>query len=53
MKLTIAKYYTPNGRSIDGIGIEPDVSVDFHPGDTTDVQLAKAEEVLEKELGKE
>lgn len=27
LKLTIAKYYTPNGRSIDGEGISPDVEV--------------------------
>lgn len=28
MKLTIAKYYTPNGISINGTGIEPDVKVE-------------------------
>ena len=28
MKLTIAKYYTPNGRSIQGEGIEPDIIVE-------------------------
>lgn len=50
LKLTIAKYYTPNGRCIDGIGIEPDVEVDFQPGDTTDVQLEKAEEVLRQKM---
>ena len=50
LKLTIAKYYTPNGRCIDGIGIEPDVEVDFQPGDTTDVQLEKAEEVLRQKI---
>lgn len=27
LKLTIARYYTPNGRCIDGVGIEPDVKV--------------------------
>ncbi|CCQ09958.1 Carboxyl-terminal protease [Pseudoalteromonas luteoviolacea B = ATCC 29581] len=27
LKLTTAKYYTPSGRSIDGIGIKPDVEV--------------------------
>ena len=51
VKLTIAKYYTPSGRSIDGVGIEPDVSIDFQPGDTEDVQLAKAEEVLRTKMG--
>ena len=50
IKLTIAKYYTPNGRSIDGTGITPDVEVGFSPGDTQDVQLKKAEEVMEEKL---
>ena len=50
VKLTIAKYYTPNGRCIDGIGIEPDVEVDFHEGDTTDVQLDKAKEILQEKV---
>ncbi|MCR5439619.1 MAG: S41 family peptidase [Selenomonas sp.] len=50
LKLTIAKYYTPNGRCIDGIGIEPDVAIDFREGDTTDVQLEKAKEVLQGKL---
>ena len=50
LKLTIAKYYTPNGRCIDGIGIEPDVAIDFQQGDTTDVQLEKAEEVLREKM---
>ncbi len=27
LKLTVAKYYTPSGRCIHGIGIEPDVAV--------------------------
>lgn len=50
LKLTIAKYYTPNGRCIDGIGIEPDVEIAFQDGDTSDVQLQKAEEVLRQKL---
>ncbi|MEK7790387.1 MAG: S41 family peptidase, partial [Deltaproteobacteria bacterium] len=28
LKLTVAKYYTPQGRSIQGSGIEPDVVVE-------------------------
>lgn len=50
LKLTIARYYTPNGRCIDGVGIEPDVTVDFAEGDTTDVQLAKAREILQQKM---
>ena len=56
LKLTIAKYYTPNDRSIDGVGIEPDITVESskplhrslnvetNPED--DVQLSKAIDVL-------
>jgi len=28
LKLTVARYYTPNGRSIQGKGIEPDIEVE-------------------------
>ena len=50
LKLTIAKYYTPSGRCIDGIGIEPDVEVALPQDATSDVQLEKAEEVLRSKL---
>ena len=50
LKLTIAKYYTPNGRCIDGTGIEPDVEVELPEGATTGVQLEKAKEVLKEKL---
>ena len=52
VKLTIAKYYTPSGRSIDGTGIDPDVTVELPQGATSDVQLEKAEEVLRGKLAK-
>ena len=29
LKLTTAKYYTPSGNMIDGVGIEPDIEVDL------------------------
>lgn len=29
LKVTIAEYYTPNGRSINGKGVEPDVEVEY------------------------
>ena len=54
IKLTIAKYFTPNGNDIHKIGIEPDVEVELPdellkepilPEDQ-DVQLQKAEEIL-------
>jgi len=47
MKLTIAKYYTPSGRSIDGVGIEPDVLSELPANATEDTQLNKAKEILE------
>ncbi|MFO7877669.1 MAG: S41 family peptidase [Desulfovermiculus sp.] len=31
IKLTTAKYYTPNGRSIQADGIEPDINLPFNP----------------------
>lgn len=61
LKLTIAKYYTPNGRSIDGEGIIPDVEVvlpappphqmyDLELDVESDPQLAKAEELLRHQV---
>ena len=50
VKLTIAKYYTPSGRSIDGTGIDPDVVVELQKGAGSDVQLDKAEEVLKEKV---
>lgn len=46
LKLTIARYYTPNGRCIDGVGIEPDVVVDAKPDGSSDTQLEKALEII-------
>ena len=60
LKLTVAKYYTPNGRSIDGVGIIPDVEValekpvivsrELDTDTLTDTQLLKAEEILTEKL---
>ena len=61
LKLTIAKYYTPNNRSIDGVGIEPDVEVEASKplqrmmnidnyDVTDDAQLIKAVEVLNSKI---
>lgn len=60
LKLTIAKYYTPLGRSIDGTGIAPDVEVELEtPLPMTreistniweDSQLRTAEELLAKQI---
>jgi carboxyl-terminal processing protease len=52
VKLTIAKYYTPKGRSIHGTGIEPDIKVEMPDFKQTgkDLQLEKALEVLKEKL---
>jgi len=34
LRLTTAKYYTPKGRSIHGVGIEPDIVVEVKPPET-------------------
>lgn len=54
IKLTVAKYFTPKGRDIHGLGIEPDYEVELE-GRTNavdieyedDLQLQKAEEVMQ------
>ena len=49
VKLTIAEYFTPNGRSIDGEGITPDVEVEYQYDENdpeADNQLDRAMEVL-------
>ncbi|MDI3480580.1 MAG: carboxyl-terminal processing protease [Tepidanaerobacteraceae bacterium] len=53
LKLTIARYYIPGGKCIDGIGIQPDVKVELNKGlnpvsvpKEKDNQLAKAVEAI-------
>ena len=46
LKLTIAKYVTPNGRSIDGTGITPDIVVERSSTDTRDAQFDAAKRYL-------
>ena len=56
VKLTVSSYFTPNGNNIHGIGIEPDVEVEFdadaYTEDKTDNQLDKAVEVMKDLLDK-
>ena len=47
IKLTIAKYFTPSGVCIDGIGIEPDIEVELG-NSSVDLQLQKALDILRK-----
>ncbi|SDF27388.1 S41 family peptidase [Sporomusa acidovorans] len=50
IKLTIAKYLTPNDRAINGVGIEPDIKVELPENRNRDVQLDKAVEVLKSKM---
>lgn len=57
IKITTAKYFTPSGRNIDGIGITPDVEVEYDKDkavkvgkETRDNQLQKAIEIIKKQL---
>lgn len=52
VKVTVAKYYTPAGISINGIGITPDVEVELKDTDIVDKQFLCAKEYLVKELEK-
>lgn len=52
LKITIADYYTPNGRNINGQGITPDVEVEYEKDENNseaDNQLDKAIEVVKSE----
>lgn len=50
LKLTTAKYYTPSGRSIHGVGITPDEVVELPEDFGKDTQLAAAEKYLKEEI---
>ncbi len=61
ISVTTSKYYTPNGISIHGIGINPDVEIELPEdyrmsisqiNEEDDIQLKKAIEVLEEKIGK-
>lgn len=53
VKLTVAEYFTPKGRSINEKGITPDVEVEYEYNEAdpeTDNQLDKAIEVLKQKM---
>ena len=53
VKLTIAEYFTPKGRNIDGTGIVPDVEVEYVYDETNpeaDNQMEKAMELLRSQV---
>ena len=45
MKITVAEYLTPNKRSINQKGIQPDIIVENKNG-TGDIQLERAIEIV-------
>ncbi len=52
LKMTIAKYLTPKGRSIHGVGIEPDIEVNMpeFKENGRDLQLEKGIEILTRKI---
>lgn len=57
IKLTTARYFTPSGNNIDGIGITPDIEVEYDKDKSVKVgkelrdnQLQKAIETIKKEF---
>lgn len=54
LKLTISAYYTPSGRNIHGVGIKPDIELEYdyegYAAYGTDNQVEKAIEILEERL---
>jgi carboxyl-terminal processing protease len=55
LKLTTDQYFTPNGRAIDGQGIEPDIEVEFdsdsyYADDSYDNQKAEAVKYLKDKV---
>lgn len=55
LKLTISAYYTPSGRNIHGVGIEPDIELEYDyeasESEGKDNQVEKAIEILEGKIG--
>lgn len=57
-QVTVAQYFTPNGNTVHGIGITPDVEVAlpegdngmYEFGDLADPQLNKALEVMQEKI---
>ena len=53
VKLTVSEYFTPNGRNIHGVGIEPDVEVEYEAdpeNEDADNQLGAAIEEVKKQI---
>ena len=50
IKVTVSRYYTPDGNYIQDVGIEPDVFVEEDPDNEIDDQLEKAQEILLEQI---
>lgn len=50
IKVTIAKYFTPNGISIDGVGVEPDYFIKNDEFSAQDLQLNKGIEIIKQKI---
>ena len=48
LRLTTSKYYTPSGRSIHGLGIMPDIVVEYEERSPKDKEVDKETALLEK-----
>jgi carboxyl-terminal processing protease len=46
LRVTTARWFTPNGRQINGNGLEPDIEVEYDPDQPTDTQLRAAIDYL-------
>ena len=50
LRLTTAKYFTPDGRSIHEKGISPDIVIGFDPAEATRLAEAEEEEEAEEDI---
>jgi len=48
IRLTTSKYFTPNGRSIHGLGIMPDIIIEYEEKSPKDKEVDKETALLEK-----
>lgn len=50
LKLTVARYYTPSGRSIQSLGIQPDVTIDNLSQDVIEKAIVKSDIKRERDM---
>ena len=53
INFTVARWFTPNGTQIEGEGITPDVVVEVPEGETEDIELDRAIELLKELIASE